>query len=106
ADAEAQGMAGIGDVRERAVDEDLAAVGGVKAIQDRHERRFAGTILADNTVDRATLNLQVDVAIGVDRTEALVDLPKFDGPSRSSGHAGPLLGCTRVVVAQSSVQRI
>ncbi len=38
-----------------AVDADLAAVGLVEAVEDRHQRRLAGAVLADDAVDRAAL---------------------------------------------------
>ena len=64
ADAELQRMAGIGDVLELAVDEDLAAVGGVEAVEDRHQRRLAGAVLPDDAVDGAAPDLEIDVAVG------------------------------------------
>ena len=39
-----------------AVDADLAGIGLVEAVQDRHQRRLAGAVLADDAVDRAALD--------------------------------------------------
>ena len=62
-----------------AVDADLAGIGLIEAVEDRHQRRLAGAVLADDAVDRALLDLEVDGAVGVDRTEALVDADQLDG---------------------------
>ena len=56
-----------------AVNADLAGIGLVEAVQDRHQRRLAGAVLADDAVDRAALDGKVHVAVGVDGAEALVD---------------------------------
>ena len=67
-------MASLGVLIDRrlAADADLAAVGLVEAVEDRHQRRLAGAVLADDAVDGAALDFQIDVAIGADRAEALV----------------------------------
>ncbi len=78
ADADRDGVVGRADRRRLAADADLAAVGLVEAVEDRHQRRLAGAVLADDAVDRAAGNLEVNVAIGVDRAEALVDADEFD----------------------------
>ena len=62
-----------------ALDADLAGIGLVEAVEDRHQRRLAGAVLADDAVDRARLDLKIDGAVGVDRTEALVDADQLDG---------------------------
>ena len=61
-----------------AADFDLAAVGLVEAVEDRHQRRFAGAVLADDAADRAALDGEIDVAIGPDGAEALVDPDQLD----------------------------
>ena len=53
ADTERDGGAGAGDVDGFSVNQDLAAVGLVKAVENAHQRRFAGAILADDAGDRA-----------------------------------------------------
>ena len=68
-----------------AVDPDLARVGLVEAVEDRHQRRFAGPVLADDAVDEAALHDKIDVLVGVNRTKALVDADEFD---RGRGFAG------------------
>ena len=53
ADARGDGVLGIADCAWLAVDTDLAGVGLVEAVEDGHQRRFAGAVLADDAVDRA-----------------------------------------------------
>ncbi len=57
----------------------LAAVGLVEAVEDRHQRRLAGAVLADDAVDGAALDDEIDVAIGPDSAETLVDPDELDG---------------------------
>ena len=91
ADAQPQRVAGVGDVLELAVDEDLAAVCGVEAVEDRHQRRLAGAILAHDAVDGAALDLEVDIAIGPNRPETLVDTLEFNGQIGNSAPGRALL---------------
>ena len=39
-----------------AVDPNLAGIGLVEAVEDRHQRRFAGAVFADDAVDEAALD--------------------------------------------------
>ena len=48
----------------------------------RHQSRFAGAVFADNAVDDAALNDKIDVVVGVNGAEALVDADEFDGGRR------------------------
>ena len=52
ADAVADRLARATDAHGFAVDADLAGVGLVEAVEDRHQRRLAGAVLADDAVDR------------------------------------------------------
>ena len=61
-----------------AADADLAAVGLVEAVEDRHQRRLAGAVLADDAVDGAARDLQIDVAIGAHSAKTLVDADQLD----------------------------
>jgi len=63
---------------ELAADPDLAAIRFVEAVQDRHQRRLAGPVLPHDAVDRAALDGEAHVAVGVDGTEALVDVEELD----------------------------
>ena len=79
ADAAADRLARRADAHRLAVDADFAGVGLVEAVEDRHQRRLAGAVFADDAVDDAALDLEIDVGVGVDRTEALVDADQLDG---------------------------
>ena len=67
------------DAHRLAVDADLAGVGLVEAIEDRHQRRLAGPVLADDAVNDALGDLEVHVLVGVNGPETLIDANQFDG---------------------------
>ncbi len=58
-----------------AVDEHLASVGVVETVDDAHQGRLAGAIFADDAVNTAFLNLEVDLLVGVNVAEPLIDTP-------------------------------
>ena len=60
------------------VHQDFARVGLVEAVQDRHQRRLAGAVLADDAVDRAATDGKIDAAAGLHRPEPLVDPTQLD----------------------------
>ena len=93
ADAVADRLARRADPDRLAVDADFARVGLVEAVENRHQRRFSGAVLADDAVNDPALDDQIDVVVGVNRAEALVDADQFDGGrgfvglgGRQSGH--------------------
>ncbi len=86
ADAGADGIGGRAQVQGLAKDTDLAAVGLIIAVEDAHQGRLAGTVLADDPVNRPDSDLERDVAVGVDRPETLVDATQLD--RRWRGHTG------------------
>ena len=53
-----------------AVDADLARVRPVEAGEDVHQRALAGAVLAEQGVDLAGAQLEVDVVVGDDAREA------------------------------------
>ena len=63
----------VGDLGFLAVDEDLAFVGLIEAVEDRHQRRFPRAILADNAVNRAGHDPDRDVFVGLNRPESFRD---------------------------------
>src|SRR3546814_11939782 len=67
------------DVCSSDLDEDLAAVGLVEAVEDAHQRRLAGAVLADDAVDGSGLHRQADVAVRLHRAEGLADVAQLDG---------------------------
>src|SRR5580692_1735956 len=81
ADAVADRLARGADSDWLAVDADFTSVGFIKAVQNRHQRRFAGAVLADNAVNHSAFDDEIDVVVGVNRAEALIDTDEFDGGS-------------------------
>src|SRR6185436_16123747 len=69
------------DVGRLAVDADLAAIGAVIAVEDVHQGRLAGAVLADDAVDRALGDAERHIPVGMNRTEPLVDADGLDRPS-------------------------
>ena len=60
-----------------AVDEDLALVGLVEAVQDVHESRLARAVLAEERVDVAFFNSEVDVVVRDEGAEPFGDPLEF-----------------------------
>src|SRR5690606_8107070 len=77
-DAERDGVVRRLDRDRFAADFDLAAIGLVKSVEDGHQRRFAGAVLADDAADGAALDDEIDVAVGPDGAETLVDADELD----------------------------
>ena len=75
-----------------AVDRDGALVRRVHAREDVHQRRLAGAVLAEQRVDLAGLQVEIDAAQRLDAAEALGDA------RASSGAAGHLRGLPAVSV--------
>ena len=70
--------AGDAEVLHLAVDEDRALVGLMGAVERLHQRRLTGSVLADDGVDRAASDLEVDAVVGDHAREALDDVAQFD----------------------------
>ena len=60
------------------VEQDLALVGLVQAVEHVHERRLAGAVLTEQAVDLAGLDGEVDVVVGDQAAESLRDAAKFE----------------------------
>ena len=60
------------------VDEDLALVRLVQPVQDVHQRGLAGAVLAEQRMDLAGLDDQVDGIVGDQRAEALGDRAELE----------------------------
>ena len=73
-------IASVGDRNDtsRAVDGDRALVGTLHPVQDLHQGRLAGAVLADDRVDLAAGDPQVDVAVGDDAGESFGDADQLD----------------------------
>ena len=89
ADAGMDRIAGRADGDRLAADADLAGIGLVEAVEDRHQRRFAGAVLTDDAVDRAALDREVHVLVGVNGAEALVDGDEFNGGGHRASNVLP-----------------
>ena len=63
----------------RAVHQDLARVGPVEPGEDVHQRALAGPVLAEQSVDLAGPQVEVDVVVREDARERLDDAARLDG---------------------------
>ena len=70
-----------------ALDEDLALVRPVQAVDDVHERRLAGAVLAEERVHLPPAEVEVDRVVRDDPGKALRDAAQLEN-GRSVGH-GP-----------------
>ena len=66
------------------VDEDLALVGPVEPGEDVHQGALAGAVLAEQRVDLAGPQVEVDVVVGEDARETLDDPARLDGERRGA----------------------
>ena len=84
ADAESTGIVGRADLDRRTVDRDLALVRRVDPLQDLHQGRLAGAVAADQGVDLALAQVEVDPVQDAGAGEALADPghPHRDGVHR------------------------
>ena len=81
----------VGDLRHCAVDQNFTGVGAVETIKDRHQRRFSGTVFADDAVDRATSDRNRNILVGLYRAKGFGYAAQFDGGWYSqSGRCLPL----------------
>ena len=78
ADAVGDGIARVFHADRGAVDADLAGIGVVEAVEDAHQRRLAGAVLADDAGDRALLDAQRHAAHGMDVAERFLDALELD----------------------------
>src|SRR5512145_2593751 len=57
---------------------DFTGVGLIVAVEDAHQRRLSGAILADDAMNRAGLHAQRNVVVGVHRPEPFIDADELD----------------------------
>ena len=74
------------------VDPDLAGVGPVEPVEDVHERALAGAVLAEQGVDLADAQVEVDAVVGDDAREALDDAAAARPRARRRGPVTAVLG--------------
>ncbi len=91
ADAAGDGVAGGVELARLAVDRDGALVRLLHAVEDLHQRRLAGAVLAHQGVHGAGADGEVDVVVGHDTGEALGDAAQFDGRCRRPRAGGSVL---------------
>src|SRR5262249_4764046 len=81
-----------------AVHQDLARVGRVEAVEDAHQRRLPGAVLAEQRMHLAAAQVEVDVVVGEHPRELLRDPAELEDRGRrvhraikqQSGPGGPL----------------
>ena len=78
ADAGLHRGAGAGEAGRLAVDQDLAAIVLVAAVQHLHQGRLAGAVLADQADDLAIADLEIDTLQGAHIGEVLFYFAKFE----------------------------
>ena len=82
-DAERQRIARALDIHSVAVDSNLAAVFAVRTAEDLHQRRFAGSVLAEQHVHFAGVQRQVDAVERDDAGKCLADPGHLEHWSRA-----------------------
>jgi hypothetical protein len=78
ADACGHRVAGAGEPLHDTVEQDLALVGPIQAVQNVHEGGLASAVLSEKGVDLTGFDCQIDVVIGDQCTESLGDPAKFE----------------------------
>ena len=61
----------VGNGGQPAAHENLARIGPIKAVEDRHQGRFARAVFTDDAMDRAAHDLDRDVLVRLNRPEGL-----------------------------------
>ena len=61
-----------------AINANFPSIGLVEAEQDRHQCGFASPIFTDNAVNGALCDGEVDILVGMNRAETLVDADHLD----------------------------
>ena len=78
ADAGLHGVAGAGEVLDGVVEQDLALVGLVQAVEDVHQGGLACAVLAEQAVDLTGFDREVDVVVRDQGAEPLGDAAEFE----------------------------
>ena len=79
ADAVADRVARARHLDRPSVDQDLAGIGPMEPVEDAHQGRLAGAVLAHDAGDTAAFDPQRGAAHRLHAAERLVDPPKLDG---------------------------
>ena len=86
---------GVGRLADRdwaPVEQDLALVGRRQPVEDVHQRRLAGAVLAEERMDLARPNLQVDPVVGDDPGKRLV-MPRISSAGAVTISVTAASGC-------------
>ena len=78
-DASVDGFRGGGELHLGAVDQHLTLIGRLHPVEDLHESRLAGPVLAHYGVDLALSDTEVDMVVGHNAGEALSDADQLHG---------------------------
>ena len=73
----------------RAVEEDLALVGREDAVDHLDEGRLAGAVLAEQRVDLAGLDAEIDVVVGAHAGKRLADADELQAQGSFDFHLDP-----------------
>ena len=87
--ARANRVGGRTELEASAVDDDLALVGLVHAVELAHQRALAGPVLSEKGVHLTGIHVEADLRIGLHSREAFDDVQHLDpaGPGRLSARA-------------------
>ena len=77
ADAQPAGARRIGDDGLHPLPQDLAGIGVQHAVDDLHQRGFAGAVLAQQRMDLARLQDEIDAVVRQTARKALGDAAQF-----------------------------
>ena len=77
---------GVRDPGRRAVEDDLSLVGGEDAVDHLDEGRFSRAVLAQQSVDLARLDAEVDVVVGAHAGKGLADAGELEPQGRFDIH--------------------
>ena len=88
-----------------AADLDLALVRVVEPVEDVHQRRLAGAVLAEQGVDLALAEVEVDVVVRDDPGKALRDVAHLEHGSRRISHRGGILRPSSAACEQTRLER-
>ena len=80
---------------QRALDQNLAGVGGERAGEDVHQRRLAGAVVADQTDALSALDGKIHAVERVDGAEMLFDAVQLNNIGACLGHSQQVPSRTR-----------
>ena len=81
-DACVDSVAGVREVPDRAIDDDITLVGRVEAVEDVHQGRLPCSVLAEEPKDLTRLDCHVDRVVGYHTRKSLGDIAKLELQNR------------------------